>query len=92
MVNQRRYLWYCNGANLGAFLVFRDYVWGALHTIQDYGFAPKLTGLWARISFCKMAVELFGSYFTHHYYPEDRIVGGGSDAVHIPWPNESNPD
>lgn len=86
MVNERRYLWYSNGANLGAFLVFRDFVWHALHTIQDNGFAPQFTGLGARIAFCKMAVELFGSYFTHHYFPEDRVVGGGADVAAISWP------
>jgi hypothetical protein len=86
MVNERRYLWYNNGANLGAFIVFRDFVWQALHTIQDHGFAPQFTGLGARVAFCKMAVELFGSYFTHHFFPEDRVVGGGADVVAMPWP------
>lgn len=86
MVNERQYLWYSNGANLGAFNVFRDFVWHALHVIQDHGFAPQYSGLGARMAFCKMAVELFGSYFTHHFFPEDRSVGGGADVVAIPWP------
>jgi hypothetical protein len=88
MIDERRYLWYSNGANLGAFLVFRDFTWHALHTIQESGFAPEFTGLGSRIAFCKMAVELFGSYFTHHYFPEDRVVGGGADAASIPWPDQ----
>lgn len=86
MIDERRYLWYSNGANLGAFLIFRDYIWHALYAVQDNGFGPPATGLGSRVAFCKMAVDAFGSYFTHHYYPEDRVVGGGVDAVYIPWP------
>ncbi|HUW49018.1 MAG TPA: hypothetical protein VMW36_09790, partial [Patescibacteria group bacterium] len=86
MVDERSYLWFSNGANLGAFNVFRNFVWHALHVIQDHGFAPNLAGLGARIAFCKMSVELFGSYFTHHFFPEDRVVGGGIDVGYIPWP------
>ncbi len=88
MIDERRYLWFNNGANLGAFLIFRDFIWQALHTIQDAGFGPTFTGLGARVAFCKMAVEVFGSYFTHHFDPEDRIVGGGVDIGSIPWPQE----
>jgi hypothetical protein len=87
MVDQKRYLWFANGAHLGAFLVFRDFIWHALHAIQDAGFAHKFVGLDARVAFCKMAVETFGSYFTHHYDPDERVVGGGVDAVFIPWPS-----
>jgi hypothetical protein len=86
MVDERRYLWFSNGANIGAFQVFRDFIWHALYSIQDAGFAPKIEGLAARVAFCKMAVEVFGSYFTHHYDPNERIVGGGVDVVSIPWP------
>jgi len=86
MIDQRRYFWFNNGANLGAFLVFRDFIWQALHTIQDAGFGPRFVGLGARVAFCKMAVEVFGSYFTQHYLPEERVVGGGVDVAYIPWP------
>jgi hypothetical protein len=88
MVDQRRYLWYNNGYNLGAFNVFKEFVWQALHIIQDNGFAPTTSGINARVAFCKMSVELFGSYFTHHYDHEERVVGGGADAMYIPWPQQ----
>jgi hypothetical protein len=89
MINERRYLWYNNGANIGAFQIFRDHIWHALYAVQDRGFGPPASGLGARVAFCKMAVEAFGSYFTHNYYPEDRVVGGGVDAAHIPWPESA---
>jgi hypothetical protein len=86
MIDERRYFWFNNGANIAAFNVFKDAIWQALHVIQDAGFRPKATGLGARVAFCKMAVEVFGSYFTHHYDPEERVVGGGVDVACIPWP------
>jgi len=86
MDDQRRYLWYNNGADLGAFNVFKEFIWQSLRTIQDSGFAPKFTGLGARAAFCMMAVEVFGSYFTHHFSPEDRVVGGGVNIAAVPWP------
>jgi hypothetical protein len=86
MIEEERYLWFNNGYNIGAFNVFKDVVWEALNIIKDHGFAPNTSGLLARVAFCRMAVELFGSYFTYHNFPEDRAVGGGSDAVWIPWP------
>jgi hypothetical protein len=88
MIDERRYFWFNNGANFAAFNVFKDAIWQALHVIQDAGFGPNVTGLGARVAFCKMAVEVFGSYFTHHYDPEDRAVGGGVDVAFIPWPEE----
>ena len=86
MINERRYFWFNNGANIGAFNVFKDFIWHALQIIQDAGFATKYKGLGARVAFCKMAVEVFGVYFTHHFFPEDRAVGGGVDVAFIPWP------
>ncbi|MGB2809447.1 MAG: hypothetical protein WBC22_17025 [Sedimentisphaerales bacterium] len=86
MIDERRYFWFNNGADFGAFNVFKDAIWQALHVVKDAGFGPKATGLGARVAFCKMAVEVFGSYFTHHYDPEDRAVGGGVDVAFIPWP------
>jgi hypothetical protein len=54
--------------------------------IKEAGFAANTIGIDARIAFCRMSVELFGLYFTHNYFPEDRAVGGGSDVAYIPWP------
>ncbi len=88
MINERRYFWFNNGAHFAAFNIFKDVIWQALNVIQEAGFVPKASGLGARVAFCKMAVEVFGSYFTHHYDPEDRAVGGGVDVVFIPWPEE----
>jgi hypothetical protein len=87
MVDQRRYYWFNNGFNIGMFNIFKDLVWGGLHIIQDAQFAPITKGINARVAFCQIAVELYGSYFTHFHFPEDRVVGGGSDAVYIPWPD-----
>jgi len=91
MIEERRYLWFNNGAHFAAFNVFKDAIWQALHAIQDAGFGPKATGLGARVAFCKMAVEVFCSYFTHHYDPGERAVGGGVDVVFIPWPEGTDP-
>lgn len=90
MVDQGHYLWFNNGYNLGAFNVFKDVVWGALHIIKANGFALNTSGIIDRVAFCRMAVELFGSYFTYNNFPEDRVVGGGSDAVYIPWPEDGD--
>lgn len=86
MVDERRYFWFNNGANVGAFNVFKSFIWQALYKIQDAGFGHRLTGLGAWVAFCKMAVEVFGSYFTHHYDPDERSVGGGVDVEFVPWP------
>ena len=85
-IDQGRYTWFNNGSNLGAFNVFKDFVWNALRVIKDAGFAANTSGIDARIAFCRMSVELFGLYFTHNYFPEDRVVGGGSDIAYISWP------
>lgn len=90
MIDECQYFWFNNGYNFVAFNVFKDAIWQALHIIQNAGFGPKATGLGARVAFCKMAVEVFGSYFTHHYDPEDRLVGGGVDVVYVPWPEEDS--
>jgi len=80
------YQWYNNGAELAAFNTFKDVIWRSLTALQRAGFAPTSSGLDQRIAFCKMAVEVFGSFFSHYYPPEERAVGGGVDAVYIPWP------
>jgi hypothetical protein len=90
MINNGCYLWFNNGAHFAAFNVFKEAIWRALHAVHGAGFGPTATGLGTRVAFCKMAVEVFGSYFTHHYDPDERVVGGGVDVVSIPWPEGSN--
>lgn len=80
------YQWYNNGADLAAFNTFKSVIWHSLKALQQAGFAPNSSGLSQRIAFCKMAVEVFGSFFSHYYPPEERAVGGGIDAVYIRWP------
>lgn len=86
MVDERRFFWFNNGAKVGAFNLIKSVIWQALYKIQDAGLGRSLTGLDARVAFCKMAIEVFGSNFTHHYDPDERSVGGGVDVVFIPWP------
>lgn len=88
MIKSGRYKWYNNGANLAAFNTFKDVIWHSLRALQDAGFAPQSSGLNQRVAFCRMAVEVFGSFFTNYYLPEERAVGGGVDAVYIPWPTQ----
>lgn len=89
LVDNGNYLWFNNGYKLGAFNLFKDVLWQTLRILQNTPFAidTSVPTINARVAFCRMAVELFGSYFTYHKYPEDRAVGGGSDAVYIPWPD-----
>lgn len=39
MINERPFLWYNNGANLGAFNTFKAFLWHALLTVKDRGFS-----------------------------------------------------
>ena len=80
------YQWYNNGANLAAFNTFKSVIWSSLDALQQAGFAPSASGVVHEVSFCKMAVEVFGSFFTHYYPPPERAVGGGVDEEHIAWP------
>jgi hypothetical protein len=86
MIDQNQYLWFNNGLNLGAFNLFKDVLWQTLHILEKTPFALDTPGINGRVAFCRMAVELFGSYYTYHKFPDERAVGGGSDAVYIPWP------
>jgi hypothetical protein len=86
MVKEKRFLWFNNGANFAAFNIFKAAIWNALNVVQDEGLAPRFPGLDQRIAYCKMAVDVFGSFFTYHFPPEYRVVGGGVDAAYIPWP------
>ena len=85
-IRDGEYHWYNNGAKLAAFNTFKRVIWHSLRALQEARFAPSSSGLHQRIAFCKMAVEVFGSFFTHYYPPEERAVGGGVDVVYIPWP------
>lgn len=80
--NRNNFIWYNNGAYIGAFNVFKSFIWQSLKEIKQAGFMAHESGIFARIAFCKMAVEVFSAYFTHHHIPEDRIVGGGIDVVY----------
>jgi hypothetical protein len=84
--DQNDYQWYNNGANLPAFNTFKNVIWNSLKALVQAGFAPRSTGLDQRTAFCKMAVEVFGSFFSNYYPPEERAVGGGVDVVSIRWP------
>jgi hypothetical protein len=85
-INVGEYHWYNNGANLAAFNTFKNVIWRSLRALQDAGFAPSSSGSNQGISFCKMAVEVFGSFFTHYFPPEEQAVGGGVDVAYILWP------
>lgn len=86
LLSRQQFLWYNNGLNIGAFNVFKGFLWRSLNAIREAGFADQATGLAARAAYCKMAVEVFGAYYTHHYLPMNRGVGGGVDVVQLPWP------
>ncbi len=84
--NRNKFIWYNNGAYIGAFNVFKAFIWQSLEEIRRAGFLTHESGIFERIAFCKMAVEVFSAYFIHHHIPEDRIVGGGIDCVYSAWP------
>lgn len=86
LLSRQQFLWYNNGLKIGAFNVFKEFLWQSLNKIRSAGFADQATGLEARAAYCKMAVEVFSSYYTHHYLPADRGVGGGVDVVQLAWP------
>jgi hypothetical protein len=86
-ISHAEFQWYNNGANLAAFNTFKGVLWQSLRVLQNAGFAPSSVGLSQGVVFCKMAVEVFGSFFTHYFPPEERAVGGGVDAAYIPWPS-----
>lgn len=86
MIKNAKYKWFNNGCKLAAFNTFKGVIWDALRALQDAGFAPSSSGIDQRIAFCRMAVEVFGAFFTHYYPPGARAVGGGVDAVWLLWP------
>lgn len=82
--------WYNNGLYFPAFNVLKGALWGALTMIREKTAIPfpKQPSLEDRIAYCKIAVELFGSFFLHHFAPRLRRVGGGADAEWVPWPEQ----
>lgn len=85
---RREPMWFNNGAGLFAFNVFKGVLWPALDVIRQSErlHLPKTPSLGDRIAYCKMAVDLFDSFFRHHFLPRYRSVGGGADAEVVPWP------
>jgi hypothetical protein len=86
MENEGWFWWFNNGYQFAAFNVFREALWAALLIVQKQGYLPEGQSLDQRIAYCKMAVQLFGSFFEHHFRPEYRVVGGGVDVGYVPWP------
>jgi hypothetical protein len=87
---QGNLVWFNNGLNFAAFNVFRAYLWQTLTKLRELSYIslPRQPSLEDRIAYCKMAVELFDSFFRHHFPPRYRSVGGGADAEWVPWPHE----
>jgi len=81
-----RFWRFVNGYQYPAFNAFIDALWAALLALQQGGYLQEGQSLAQRIAYCKMAVQLFGSFFEHHFRPEYRFVGGGVDVGYVPWP------
>jgi hypothetical protein len=83
-------VWFNNGLYFPAFNVFKEALWQALTALRDArcDFLPETSTLADRVAYCKMAVELFGSFFQHHFLPSYRSVGGGVDAEWVAWPEQ----
>jgi hypothetical protein len=81
-------IWFNNGLYFPIFNVFKEALWQALTALRDHrcDLLPETSTLADRVAYCKMAIELFGSFFRHHFMPSYRSVGGGADAEWVPWP------
>jgi len=81
-------LWFNNGLHYSAFNVFRQSVWSALDALRrsPLGVVRQTATLEDRVAYCRMAVDLYDSFFRYHFEPRHRSVGGGSDAEWVPWP------
>jgi len=81
-------LWFNNGLYYPAFNVFKESVWRALVALRISQYAALLgtPSLSDRVAYCRMAIDLFDSFFRHHFLPRYRSVGGGSDAEQVSWP------
>lgn len=87
-----KFLWFNNGLYYPAFNLFKESVWRALVALRASRYATLLgvTSLSDRVAYCRMAIDLFDSFFRHHFLPRYRSVGGGSDAEWIPWPEPAS--
>jgi hypothetical protein len=81
-------LWFNNGLYFQAFNALKSALWQALTAIRTSpcNFLALNPTLDDRIAYCRMAVELFGSFFQHHFVPSHRGVGGGVDVEWVVWP------
>lgn len=79
------FLWFNNGANRVAFNLFKDAIWKILGALVQAGMLPR-SGIESRIAFANFVVDVFGSFYKHHYTPSRQAVGGGVDCVYVPWP------
>lgn len=77
--------WFVNGANRVAFNTFKQAIWQILGALIEAGLLER-EGIKSRVAFAKMSVDVFGSFYKHHYTPSRQAVGGGVDCVYIPWP------
>jgi hypothetical protein len=85
-INNGNFHWYNNGYQFRLFNIFKGAIWEVMQIIQSNNLTHLPTDFESRISYCKMAVEVYSSFFTHYFLPGDRAVGGGVDAGYIPWP------
>ncbi len=82
-------IWFNNGCDYPVFNVLKETLWAALNTIKQAGLGILPTtgdDLEDRVAYCKIAIELFGSFFANYYEPRDRSVGGGVDTEWVAWP------
>jgi len=83
-------IWFNNGLNFPAFNVLKEGLWQTLTALRNLPQMPlpQTPTLDDRVVYCKMAIELFDSFFRHHFLPSYRSVGGGADAEWVPWPEQ----
>lgn len=83
-------VWFNNGLLFPAFNVIKEGLWRILIALRNWEYTPlpKMPSLEDRVAYCKMSIELFDSFFRHHFQPRYRSVGGGVDAEWVPWPEE----
>jgi hypothetical protein len=81
-------VWFNNGLLYPAFNVFKSHLWSALNMIRKSPIIPlpDTPSFEDRVAYCKMAIELYDSFFRHHFPPRYRSVGGGADVEGVPWP------
>jgi len=79
-------VWFNNGCLFPVFNMFKQTLWQTLLAVRASPYISLgAVTLADRVAYCKMAVELFGSFFRHHLLPSYRAVGGGVDAEWVPW-------